>query len=963
MATLADQFLESVRNIPPETTQINLPPVQPPPPDAAQYAREGVPLDVTTGVPFMKRAVLSFQATEDQKLSFLRRAYQGATVEPAGDNFVIRDVIDPSTGKRKDMLVDEQGLDFSDIADLADIAPQIAGEILISKGLGIPKRVASMGRIGRVATESTAAATGSQTAAALAESFVRLGTGEEIDGTELLTRRTSDALRDAALGGVIGGTLEAGAFLRDASRGRLTGVMSPGTEERQGIQSLRNIESDTGITFKPTIGQMAQDENVLALESFMSRIPFFGRPFHRMMKAQEDATRELQRKLMGNQPVTPLQDLGAGIVQTIQAEVKQPGEAARMAENAIAQRGADELESAIVKMAPSALKLTPEVTSDLLKYTTHARHNEFRNVADNLFSEVGNPSIPTTPLRGLLKEVEKAFPSAPIEIPPNATLESLAEDFGDEVEALLVDASGRPLVTDKGERVVKELVPQSLLRLVAGLKKLGPEVPLDQLRTVRNTLDNAIVEGRGLEDIGLRQLKQVRHALTETIEEGAGKLEGAVGPALKRANAFYRENIETFEDPFVARMLKDNPTDPGFIPSFQLMDAIRANPDTFRTVERFLKSSLKESGSPIGQTSEKTFNLLRRSILEDIYRRSARSPGAGRFIDAKAFRADLESFKPDIQAALLGVDEKTVTKNLDLLAQLKEGFEDVPVDDLNAFMRFPSNSVQDLSRLATARKKQRELFQNEIVSKLFKGDPNIDVNSIRTRSDEAVDWLVNAKNESDVSQFMALLGDNPDVVEKLRANTVADFFQEVAQQTRPADAAKTDATHLVNPTKLIDALKDPERSRRLRIIMGQSNFNVLDNFATAQVLLGKKAGQTLVGSQSRISILKDVSVLLRNLPDTARYVLYSKIFTDKNLQRMIFEGALEPAMDVSTMTRLLVNSPPILNAFAEEYGKTGAEMIIQGIRSALGSESEPEPQAAPAGSRTEQFLRAIDQPQ
>lgn len=920
-----------------------IPAMQRPPQGVERFAREGVPLDVSTGVGFMKRAGLSFQPTDADKLASLRDSYKGATVEQADNNFIIRNVLDQSTGQVKDLLVDEQGMDVNDVADLANVVPELAAELLVFKGLGIAKRTANMGRVMRTLSEAGVAGGASQTMAALNDSLARFSVGTPVEVGEIAGRRATDALSGAALGASLGAVPEALAGTRDVAKGRVTGTLAPGPQEREGIRALNAIEREQGVVIQPTLGQMAQDPNVMRLEEFMSRIPFFGRPFRAALEAQDEAVRTLQRQLVGDAGVTPLNELGTEVADTVRASVRQPQASRQMAEMSIANRAADEVESAIVKMAPSAVRVATEPVVDVVKYTARARQDEFREKSAELFDAVGNPSIPTRHLDAYLKDVEASLPRSKVEVRPDATLEEIASEFEGEVEAFLLDAAGRPMVTTTGQPINRDLVPSSLTKLLRGLRKLGDEVPLDQLRTVRNTVDNAIREGRGLEDLSVKQLKDVSNALTRTVEAGAAELpDKAVGEALKRANKFYRENIEQFEVPVVARLLKRRPDQPGYVGAFSLMDELRGNADTFRAVEGFLKGSIKESGKALGQTGEKSFNLLRRSILEDVYRRASTSPGAGRYIDAKAFEADLASFKPEIRATLLGADERTITRNLDLLKQLKEGFEDVPVEDLNAFLKYPANSVQDLSRLATARQKERALFDNEVVKKLFKGEP-VDIFDSSTRADQAVDWLLHAKNESDVTQFMALLGDNPEVVTRLRANTVADFFQEVAQKSRHTDAALRDSTHLVNPSRLIDAVRDPEKARRLRLIVGDENYRVIDNFATAQTLLGKKAGQTLPGTSAAMSILTDVTRLLRNVPDTAKFVIYSRFFTNRTLQRMIREGSLDPATDVRALTRVLVGSPPVLEALGEEYGKPGAQLVIDSIKSTLGSDEEVTP--------------------
>lgn len=924
------ELLDLVRALPPSgTISINAPPAMaPPPPGIERYARPGVPLDVTTGAGLMSRAGLSAVEGDQNRSEFMRRAYAGSQVDVTDDgNLIIRNVQDNLTGQPKDLLVDEQ--DFSMLKDPADFAwpvARMALEVFALKKLGFT----SGGFLKRVVGGSAVGSAVGQAATATAQAV--------LDAEQTFGENLMEASKGAGLGMVLGGGLEGAGALAGAARGRLGAEVTSGPTERAGIEALERVNETAATRIIPSIGQMAESPDILNLETFLKRLPFFGARLRKQDELRNEQIRSLQRFVYGETPPQPLADLGADMVESLKGAVDQPTQAAEMATQSLTGRAAAQMEEAIARIAPAARSFTEEGTAALTKLGSRSQFGRFKQVADELFTEAGNPEIPLTGLKSKLAAIEEKLPKVTGEAAASwDEVSRIADDLGDETMAFLLNAAGKPLATETGEKINRDLVPGALTKLVRGLRNLGDSIPLEQLRTVRNSVDNAIRDGRGLEGIETFQLKQISHALTETLEEGIATMpDKAAAAALKRANAFYRENIERFEVPFVARLLKESPQDAGYIGNYELVQSIRSSPDRFRELEAFLKGSVTEGGKAIGANSENVFNVVRRSLLEDILTRSRVTPTkSGSRINADAFIQELKNYPPKIRSTILGAEEDVINRNLDLLSQIKEGFKDVPADSIEAFIRFPANSIQDLSKLATANKKTAQLFQNEVIAKLLKGqsvDPEL------LRSEQALDWLLGAKNNSDVSEVMSVIADNPRVVESIRQNTAVRLFQDVAQKTKPADAVRlNDLTQLVDPARLIDAMRDPARRARYRTLLGNDTFNLIENFAKSQSVLGKVGEGSLSTGTTATSILTRTLRFFKNVPHSAKLLLYSKALTDPALQKAVMEGSLNPATtDLREWTLALVASPPMLEALKDEFGKAGAELIINAVRSETG---------------------------
>lgn len=96
-------FLNEISAIPQSNIQINAPPIQRNAPmGIEQYARPNVPLDVTTGVGFWRRAGLSFITDPSNRQAYIRNAFAGSTVDQTRDGqLIVRNVLDQATGKTK----------------------------------------------------------------------------------------------------------------------------------------------------------------------------------------------------------------------------------------------------------------------------------------------------------------------------------------------------------------------------------------------------------------------------------------------------------------------------------------------------------------------------------------------------------------------------------------------------------------------------------------------------------------------------------------------------------------------------------------------------------------------------------------------------------------------------------------------------------------------------------------------
>lgn len=890
-----------------------------------RFARDGVDLDITSGAPFWKRVGLSFASTDEDRLARIRNAFKGSTVDIADDNFIVRNVLDEKTGKPKDLLVDEEGFNMKDIADLSSAGVQGLAEFALLKGLGRLKGMKDMGRLGRLTTESAAGAAGSEAVGGVTDFGQRLFDDQPLQLSEIALRRAKGAAMGTGTGMLIGSAIEAPAGTFDAITGKSTGALGPGETEKVGIQAIRRLNQDAPQQILPTVGQIAQNPDVMRFETVMSKMPIIGRLWREPLRQQDEALRALQRKQIGGEPLTPLGDLGLEAAETLRTIERQGADAAKGAETALITRATDELDTALTRMSPSVRPFTTEGVAALTKLTGRNQYKAFQKKADELFTAAGDPIIDTSAMRPELERIR-------VDLPKKTVVN----------ESQLVDLQDKPLATTEGKEIIAELVPDKLNRLMRGLDQLDEQMPLSELRRIRNMVDSAIVDGRGLNEVSTYELKQLQGAITKTMNHGVAAIgDPKIAQALGRANKFYSEGIDRFEVPLISRLLKEDPNQPGFIRPFELLEAIKKNPDDYRDLERFMRTTVTEGGQAVAQSSVPQFNVLRRALTEEIFSRARIHPNAtASTLDADAILRELSDLKPQVRASLLGGEAKTITRNLELLKQLKTGYKDVPEDALRNFLNRPNNSVHDLSALATAVTKERKLFENGLIKKFLKGDVGAD----QLPHEKIVDWLLNAKNSGEVSDFMAKIGSNPDLVEKIRRNYLFGFTQKNRAPLKSADAARLDdVSEILSPAKLTAALKDPTTRNNLRSILGDESFNFVRNFTEAQSVLGKQgdSGSATMGGIAATSALLDIFKMFKHPTSLGKHLLFSIAMTNPKVRAAIMDQSLKKPLNTADWTRAFISSAPVIEALAEDVGKTGVEFILDGFGL---SDDKPKPQ-------------------
>jgi hypothetical protein len=830
------------------------------------------------------------------------------------------------------LVVDEEEITTRDAADWAQAGLMTLAEAVTLKGMGRIKSISEAlknRRFTRLGTEATIGAAGAQLAGGATDIIDRMGEAP-LELGEIASRRFDEGVAGAATGAALGGLVEGAAGAHDFVTGRTTGFLAPGPTERAGIDAVKKLNSELPAEGQilPTLGQLAESPDAMRFESIMGKMPFIGRLFREPLRQQDEALRSLQRKHIGGEPLTPLSDIGMEATETLRQHVNSASREAKDIETSLITRATDELDTALTRMAPALRPYTTEGAAALTKLATRSQYKAFQTKADELFKAAGDPIIST---RSLGPELERIRGDLPKKTVIN--------------ESQIIDVQGKPLATTEGRAIVNELVPEKLNRLMHGLDQLDPEMPLSELRRIRSMIDSAVVDGRGLPEVSTYELKQLQGAITRTIDDGVkGIGDDKVAKALTRANTFYREGIDRFEVPTIARLLKVDPNQPGFFRPYELLNTIQRDPDTYTEVERFMRDSVRESGQAVGSNSSRQFDILRRTITEEMFSRARVQPtSTAATLDADLVLQELKALKPKVRASLLGAEAKTIDRNLELLSTLKSGYKDVPEEALRNFLNRPNNSVQDLSRLATAVKRERESFQNGLLQKFIKGD----VEAGALPEEKVVDWLLTHPKSTEVADVMAKLSDNPELTEKLRRRYLVGFLQKNRATPHTSEAALLDdASEILSPTKLIASLKDETQRNNLRTVLGDDSFNFIKNFTQAQALFGKAAdsGAATVGGMAATGALLDIFRVLRQPTTVAKHLIFATVMTNKKLREAVMEQSLKKPLNTQEFTRALISSSPFVNAAAEDIGRTGVEFLMDAVSGDLGPKQEPQVQ-------------------
>jgi hypothetical protein len=915
-----------------------------------KYGRMGpqgipVPLDTTTGAPWSARLKASFYDDPEKQKQAIQGSFHGSQVDVVeGNQFIIRNVQDPSTGTIKDMLFDEQQMSGKDFIDMAATVPQIAASIIALRK-GNPASKMAAGKMKLLAESALGA--GAAAGAGVATDMAAEMAAGRAPTPEILKSRGMGMVADTALGFGMGKAFEKLVLDPMNWAGR------PRTHIQEKIPNrLAQLENETGLKWRMTYAERTGNPIVGRGQVIVGKTPS-GRSRIQAEIDQSNADElALQNWFLGEGPMPDKGKTGLQAVETLRQysdaadwavtmqKQREAGLRAELLDDAVANQQtmardgirqlSQTLDEAVTPAARGAVEM--HVGDGLLNWSKSAwatvkpKQREF-------YDAVENPGIPIGPLNKQLDEVQKKLVKA-----------TVVRDEGGKLVDEAGDLFNPVLSTTTGREVVPELVPEGFKKLISGISKLDEVTPLSELRALRTQINDAVSQTDIFPGTTTKMLKDFSHSITEAIEKASDTMDPATASALKKANQFYRESHEKFEPVGIREMLKD-PAQTKVGGSKFVQQAI-SDPDQYFRLKKFLTEPLLDpDGNIVVPANIEGYNLLRGSAMAEIERQSMHG-GSGKLIDVNKFLSGIESLNKastTMAEDIMGGKQNRIMKLLYSQRDI-EGVDltksKIDGDDLKKFLADPNPSIKEFDRLVALEKQRDELFKNNILKGFLKGDPEA---TAKFDPAEFVDrWLDLSKNDKDVPQVLALLSDNPEKLADVRRLTINKLFNDVSEKwsastvVKGVDAGGDTGVRLLNDDRLAQlVLQEPQR-QNLKTLLGADTFGTLEQF------LALKAAKwdTLNAAASAVGGMKSGSLFssifthpIKELPQHIQYYLASRIITSPAL-KIIFKPGRD--IDPEAAFQAWIVSAPMVQDVMKSFGVNTGPLVMDTLARAAG---------------------------
>ena len=897
-----------------------------------------VPLDTKTGAPFMTRFNLSFAPDSEAQLKMLQNAFQGSTVEPIeGGQFIIRGVLDPQRQQVVDMLVDEQGMSLKDVADVADLAPELAAAIVGARTGGRVAPKAS-GRLATLAKEAIGGAIGAQSVGALSDAAMSSALGTELSLMQIASQRGKGALLETATGGAIGGGL--------LGLGKLTKRgLSPITPAAQGAQeAVENIAQQTGIRIPLSYGIETGRPNIQRAEIIGAKTPTGGGFFRRQEAATEQSMRDVQRYLFGEGPLPTSESVGIAAVARLRNIARDLDEQVISQRSALADRATAKIASAIESQTGIAKQVEKDVAGRAVQDSVKIMRQQHRDVAGELYAGIEDLKLPTRRIQSELDAIQK-------ELVKSTKTETVASPILDPISGKAITS------TTTAKEVITELTPEGVGKFLRGAAKLDPEMPLSELRALRTTLNDAIGQPDVFAGVPDRILKKLSNSITEAIDEGAEALgKSPVAERLAQANAFYKE-INRFQVQGIEEILAD-PTMRKLGPFAIVNQALRDPDQYFRMRELLTKDIPLPTGGVGVQAQPNTWKMFQRAMLTEMEERATLT-GTGNLMNAQTFINDLNKLEPAVLRDLLGSRAPEIISSLKTMSTISGKVNAKEMVELLSKESFDAGAVK---RLADAEVARDAFYDKNIVKKFLKGD----LETTAINPGEFVErYLDLVKDKTELARVMSVMGDDPNLVRQIQRKTIQKIFHDAARNPSADEITRrlgTDPTVMVDPRKMLATIGNTETAEKLRTVLGSDTFNLLRDYLKVSAAVGAKHDSAqAVGGLIGGSLMSSIMTLdLKALPAHLKYAVLGQLLTSPTIRGALKAGK---SLDSGTAIRGAVVSGAFIQGMMEDLGEGSAIAGMEMLAETLGlAQADEPPQDEPSqlNQRGMQILRELE---
>lgn len=924
----------------------------------AEYGRfneagERIELDTQTGVGFVGRFLGGLTDDPETRRDLLNQQFKNIELEELPDgNTILRGLVDPATGKEKDLLFDERGgslLDLFDIGGLiVEMAAAAGGTALALKSgpgavvVGQLARQASKGALKRGAIAVAGAVLGQKTAqvgsdvltgAAARQDLGKIGERIQARAKSLKTEVAAEitmSLLPAGLKKVIDTTL----------------IQGKGSVIREGLAAAQRLkEKSGGLGFDFSLGQLTGSPTLQGAEIFAGKFPSAKSIFLGQERAREKQMEELQAWILTGRGKRDLPDLPFDDEVNRRA-VTRVAEEVRAVERTNAgnlleeiRKSNEEIREIIRMSSPKAnAGLSERASGGLIRWSANAEKLTFSEISDELYARIAlkNPRLPIKNLKEAAEKIRKAL------------IKKTQPEKVVEETSLILDDLGRPItttVTTGGGRVPNEkLIPSDLMRRLAGIAELDDLTPLNEIRSLRTSLFDSLSATQVLDDTSSKMRKDLAAALTRSLDEGLAQVtDPALRESYEAANKFYKRNVGRLQDKRIISLLADE-TQTKLGPR-EIFDETLTNEDQYFKVKELLTKKLTDippnaDAAGLAATAlargEETFDTFKRTALSAIL--NTTEQGAG-IVNLKDFVTRLHGLKSNSMVAdMLGEPQWRALQDYvnEGAALMREGIPNDEIIDLITNKQFTKTNIK--TALSNVKQKNK-LFRNGLIDRLVKAQKDgTDISTIVSADDFVNKVLTGSLDE--VREVVAILEKSPGLMDDVRSLTVEQLFKDSARSATAEDSLKLlkgDRVVAFDGQKLTAEIRGGER--KLRSVLGFEIMNDLDDLARVQIAtvppadVSAQAGGIAAGGV----ITKLFKLQWGSAYTHIKYRLAATLLTSPRIRELA--KRTEPD-DFLPFIRTAMAGGVVLESLAKDYNPAALASAYQAIDEFLGDEED-----------------------
>lgn len=901
--------------------------------------RPGVPLvsdesPLTVG----QRAYMGLLRSPESRLKWLRKTFGEDTVDVAPNGeFVMRNILDPETGKIRDVYVDESGFNaLKDFADFSAVAPEVAAAaIALRTGVGARAMAANTEmrrRLGMSAVAAAGSSIGGVTSDIVAKAAAGLDLNLKEAPADAGKQMLAEFISDVALTGAFG-------FLRKLpSRAK-----APFRAERPDIQRQALLSAET------LEGKYGQELASRVPESG-GKIPFTpgeatGSPWVQRAEAYSaviggDKT-AVARQDIRRRTITELEELMVDDMISGRRPRANPADSGVRAVDALSQsvdavrRDASEATARAVSAASEEFRKVMGLQNPWVTVMYNRKVGEaIRGKAVGMLKQVKAESAKLyDDLYAMPLAREKIIPTKQLQ---EAGTKALADmpTRGMRVEApenVVTMTGERPKVIEGGKEILREWTPPGLISKLRSLENLDPEMSLRELATMRTTVGDAIQQGDLLPGVSTGYLRRFYGLLTDTINQG---IKGTGDPAKDQlASAWdaavehYAREMPKFEKRGVRALMVEEMA-PGYVGDAAVVERIvrgEGDIDALLGMRDLLGANSPEYG------------LLKLHAKNSVYEAAFSGAtalgmaGGDQLVDAgKMFQA-IKSLNREVAEEVFGKD--AVRKIKQFSGVLGEFQGTVKIADYEKAI-FESNTAvgfrKQLNDAVQAKAKLDKAYENNIIKSFVKDGSNID----KIDPVEFVNRFVEVtKNPDSVREVMDLIRQSsPELAEDIQAATLESLFYKLERQAQPADiqkmASRTQPS-ILSPQKLRDVVFSDRETRGIyEAVLGRDKLWELS--AIADILAVDLAKKELASAGGIAAGMTTVDFMkgkpIRGGAKILWFKAISRLLGNDVTSRWFTQSVARP--DTTLLSRGIVTFMPAIMAGSEELEGVGGYGVV-----------------------------------